>query len=64
MFKKGQVLVTEADFYNAQLFAVPVEVWQRGERLDYGYPILRLVEGAAFIKDGYYHRELCEFRVQ
>lgn len=64
MFKKGQALVTDADFYNARLFAVPVEVWQQGELLDSGYPIERLIEGAAFIRDGYYHRELCEFRIQ
>lgn len=63
VFKKGQVLLTDADFYNAKLFAIPVEVWQQGELLDYGNPIERLIEGAAFVKDGYYHRELCEFKI-
>jgi hypothetical protein len=64
MFKHGQILQTDADLENAKLIGVAVEVWQRGEIIDYGGPVQRYDEAAVHILDGYFLRKMCEFKVR
>ncbi|WP_438449397.1 hypothetical protein [Gorillibacterium sp. sgz5001074] len=66
MFKKGDVLKSPADFDNAMLFGILVEVWQRGELLDYGSRITKHTESAVFLDDaeGYFLKATCQFKVR
>lgn len=64
MFKRAQRIRTDADFDNAMFLAVPVEVWQRGELIDYGGPIQRHTNEAVYIQESYYLKGSCEFRIR
>lgn len=65
MYKSGQVLRTAADFDNAILFGLKVEVWQDGKLIDYGGVIESHSEYAVtFLNESKYLKEVCEFRVR
>lgn len=64
MFKKGDILKTDADFENARMFATLIEVFQKEEAIDRGGVIKCWNEEAVYIEDGYFLRELCQFRIK
>ncbi len=64
MYKSGQPLRTSADFDNALLFALHVEVWQQGEIIDYGGSIEVHTEHSVTINGAKYLKAVCEFKVR
>lgn len=66
MFKKGEALQTEADFDNAVFFALAVEVWQDGQRIDVGGRVTKHTDDAVFLgyDDEAYGKQMYSFRVR
>jgi hypothetical protein len=61
---KDKTLKSPVDFDNAMYFAIPVTVWQNGKLIDYGGKIERHTDEAVFINDGYFLKDVCEFRIR
>jgi hypothetical protein len=64
MYISGQTLRTSADFDNAMLFELNVEVWQDGHILNYGGIIDKVTENTVRINDAYYFISVCAFKVR
>lgn len=66
MFKRGDILRQPVDFDNAMLFGVKVEVWQRGEIIDYGGRITKHTDDAVYLDDAdaYFLKSMCQFKVR
>lgn len=63
VFKQGQLLRTDADLDHAVWFAVLVEVWRDGKRIEEAGPVQMYDEKRVHIHNGYYPRSVYEFRV-
>lgn len=64
MLKKGHLLLNEEDFEIARSEVLLIEVWQGEELIQCNYPIERLIPDAVYIQDGYFLREVCQFKIQ
>jgi hypothetical protein len=62
--KKKQKLIYDADFYRAMIFKRKISVWQKATIIDYGGTIEQYDDTKVKINDGYYLRDLCEFRIE
>ncbi|WP_240421967.1 hypothetical protein [Paenibacillus periandrae] len=62
MFKANQELRSPFDFDNARFFAVPIHVYQEGEKIDYGR-ISKHTDECVVVNDGYFIKENCVFKV-
>lgn len=66
MFKKGDVLTSPADFDNAVFFALSVEVWQNGRRVQVGGQVTKHTEDDVYLgyDDEAYNKHMFVFRVR
>jgi hypothetical protein len=64
MYASGRALKTDADFDNAVLFGLRIEVYQHGEPLDPGGTIESHSEEAVKIDGAYFLKSNCEFIVR
>lgn len=64
MYTVGKVLRTDADFDNAILFALNVEVWKDGKLIDEGGLIKMFNDTRVHIRHGLYPRSVCVFIVR
>lgn len=65
MYVSGQPLLSPADFDNAILFGLKVEVWQQDELVGYASVIESHNDDAVkFLNESYYLKATCEFRVR
>jgi hypothetical protein len=53
-----------AEFDNAIYFQLNVEVWQKGEPIDRGGVIKDHSDMSVKFEDGYFLKEVCDFRVR
>jgi hypothetical protein len=58
----GQILKTDADFYNATLFGIAVSVTQEGHHMGSGHIVSQSKYVVRMI-DGLYYKDACEFTV-
>lgn len=63
MLKPNQFLQHPADFDNAMYFALPITVLQQGDVIEEPGQITRHTDHAVFIREGYYLKTSCEFKV-
>lgn len=64
MYKSGYTLKTDADFDNAILFALKIEVWQQDQLIGYASVIESHDDDAVkFINELHYLKSVCEFRI-
>jgi hypothetical protein len=65
MYQSGNVLHTSADFDNAILFSLKVEVWQNSQIIDYAGVIeSHTNDSVSFMNESRYLKATCEFRVR
>jgi hypothetical protein len=64
MFKPGFLLFTDAHLQAAMFNRSIVCVWQNGEVIDYGSRIEEVSNDAVRIKDGWFLKTVCEFRIR
>jgi hypothetical protein len=64
VYNGGRHLSSPADFDNAILFQLHVEVWQNGELIDMGGIIRSHTDDAVKFEDGYFLKDVCDFRVR
>jgi hypothetical protein len=65
MYKSKQNLLTLADFDNAILFGLKIEVWQDGSIIDYAGVIeSHTVNSVTFMNESKYLKATCEFKVR
>lgn len=64
MYYRGKKLITDADFDNAILFGLKVEVYQQGEPLDPGGTIESHTKESVKINNSYFLKRNNEFIVR
>jgi len=64
MFKKDDILSSQAEFDLVTELQLPIIVWQHGQILDYGGPIIKHTEGAVYLGNRYYLKSQCVFKVR
>jgi hypothetical protein len=61
----GSAIRTSADFDNAILFGLKIEVWQNGQSIDYAGVIESHTDDSVkFLNESKYLKTTCEFRVR
>jgi hypothetical protein len=65
MYTSGNALRTSANFDNAILFSLKVEVWQNGQIIDYAGVIeSHTNDSVSFMNESKYLKTTCECRVR
>jgi hypothetical protein len=64
MYRSGNKLSTPADFDNAVLFQLNVEVWQEKEPIDRGGFIKNHSDIWVKFEDGYFLKDNCVFQIR
>ncbi|MCR8633473.1 hypothetical protein [Paenibacillus radicis (ex Xue et al. 2023)] len=65
MYPRNQILKTTADFDNAILFSLKIEVWQDGRIIDYAGVIeSHTNDSVTFMNESKFLKAVCEFKVR